>query len=148
MSSVPFDAGNEEPRNGDRELNNQISKQTKRLRWATTRANSTRGMRKRVSIMDRLHKRHDNKDEKTKSGGAAGEAQGEGTGVDRRVYFNIPVPESERDEEGIPNNNYPRNKIRTAKYTAITFVPKNIWFQFHNIANMYFLFVIILNVRF
>lgn len=42
---------------------------------------------------------------------------------------------------------YPRNKIRTAKYTPLTFIPKNIWFQFHNIANIYFLFIIILGVR-
>lgn len=146
MSSVQFDAGHEEPRNEDRELGSQVTKPTKRQRWATTRANSTRGMRKRVSIMDRLHKRPDTKDEKHKSG-SSGETAGDGKGVDRRVYFNVPVPESERDEEGFPNNNYPRNKIRTAKYTALTFVPKNIWFQFHNIANMYFLFVIILNVR-
>lgn len=152
-SGVHFDAGNNEPRNGDQELSvpSNITKPTKRQRWATTRANSTRGMRKRVSIMDRLHKRHDTKDEKHKSGGtagSAGDAAGDDQGVDRRVYFNVPVPESERDEEGFPNNNYPRNKIRTAKYTALTFIPKNIWFQFHNIANMYFLFVIILNVRF
>lgn len=66
----------------------------------------------------------------------------------RKIYFNIPLPESERDEDGHPKANYPRNKVRTAKYTPITFVPKNLWFQFQNIANIYFLFIIILGVSF
>jgi len=103
--------------------------------------------------MDRLHRRSHLNDEKRKSAaanssnGGDASADGEEKGPSRRVYFNVPIPESERDEEGFPNNNYPRNKIRTAKYSPITFVPMNIWFQFHNIANIYFLFVIILNVR-
>ncbi|CAG7956935.1 unnamed protein product [Penicillium nalgiovense] len=66
-------------------------------------------------------------------------------GLNRRIYFSIPIPESERDEDGHLHITYPRNKIRTAKYTPLTFVPYNIWLQFHNIANIYFLFVIILN---
>lgn len=65
----------------------------------------------------------------------------------RRVYFNVPLPQSERDDEGHPIAQYARNKIRTAKYTPLSFVPKNLWFQFHNIANVYFLFIIILGVR-
>jgi phospholipid-translocating ATPase len=28
----------------------------------------------------------------------------------------------------------------------LSFIPKNLWYQFHNIANVYFLFLIILNV--
>lgn len=100
--------------------------------------------------MDRLHRRSDLKDEKRKSPATEGPTnnpgEGEEKGSSRRVYFNIPIPEAERDEDGFPNNNYPRNKIRTAKYTALSFVPKNLWFQFHNIANIYFLLVVILNV--
>lgn len=64
----------------------------------------------------------------------------------RTVYFNIPLPAHERDNEGHPKAHYARNKIRTAKYTPLSFVPKNLWFQFHNIANVYFLFIIILGV--
>lgn len=48
------------------------------------------------------------------------------------------------DEEGNPIMQYPRNKIRTTKYTPLTFLPKNILFQFHNFANVYFLVLIIL----
>lgn len=154
MSSLQVEgAANNDPSTDDRELSNQISKPTKRQRWATTRMGTASGVRKRVSIMDRLHRRSHLNDEKRKSAaanssnGGDASADGEEKGPSRRVYFNVPIPESERDEEGFPNNNYPRNKIRTAKYSPITFVPMNIWFQFHNIANIYFLFVIILNVR-
>lgn len=65
----------------------------------------------------------------------------------RTLYFNRPLPASARDEEGHPTAHYVRNKIQTAKYTPLTFIPKNLWFQFHNVANIYFLFIIILSVR-
>ncbi len=64
----------------------------------------------------------------------------------RRVYFNTPLPEDMKDEEGHPSTQYPRNKIRTAKYTPLSFVPKNIVIQFHNVANIYFLFMVIISV--
>ncbi|KAF7717935.1 Uncharacterized protein PECH_002660 [Penicillium ucsense] len=135
------------------EVNSNISKPTKRQRWATTRHVGPGGMKKRVSIIDRFHKRTGSREEKRKSTTPSSAADTVSTRVDdnhasgpnRTIYFNTPVPESERDEEGRPIHIYPRNKIRTAKYTALTFVPKNIWLQFHNIANIYFLFVIILN---
>ncbi|GMG22169.1 unnamed protein product [[Candida] boidinii] len=50
-----------------------------------------------------------------------------------------------KDEKtGLPKATYPRNKIRTTKYTPISFIPKNLIFQFTNIANTYFLIIIIL----
>lgn len=58
----------------------------------------------------------------------------------------MPIPDEERDEEGTLKAQYPGNKIRTAKYTPLTFIPKNLWLQFQNIANLYFLFIIILGV--
>jgi phospholipid-translocating ATPase len=64
----------------------------------------------------------------------------------RKVFFNIPLPDDARDEDGRPKAQYARNKIRTAKYTPISFIPKNLYYQFHNIANMYFLFIIVLGV--
>ena len=45
-----------------------------------------------------------------------------------------------------PLYHYARNKVRTAKYTALSFIPKNLWLQFHNIANIFFLIIVILNV--
>ncbi|EAU32628.1 hypothetical protein ATEG_07244 [Aspergillus terreus NIH2624] len=147
MASVNFDPEANEPGNDVREVSSNISKPTKRQRWATTRVAGAGGVRKRVSIMDRFHKRHESKSEKRRSNLPTAEhpdAQGDEETGNRRIYFNVPIPDSERDEDGHPKANYPRNKIRTAKYTPLTFVPMNIWFQFHNIANIYFLFIIIL----
>jgi len=64
----------------------------------------------------------------------------------RRIYFNMRLPPEECHDDGTPLHYYPRNKIRTAKYTPLTFIPKNLYFQFHNVANIYFLFIIILQV--
>ena len=64
----------------------------------------------------------------------------------RTVFFNVPLPPGHVDEQGHPLKHYRRNKVRTAKYTPISFIPKNLWFQFHNIANVYFLFLIVLAV--
>lgn len=148
MSSVHFGAGNNKPSNdpasNNRDLGSQISKPTKRQRWATTRVNAPGGVKKRIPVMDRLLGRWKRKSPATE--GPTNPGEGEGKGPRRQVYFNIPIPEAERDEDVFPNTNYPRNKIRTAKYTPLTFVPKNLWFQFHNIANIYFLLVVMLNV--
>ncbi|CAI4058117.1 hypothetical protein SKDZ_04G3180 [Saccharomyces kudriavzevii ZP591] len=62
----------------------------------------------------------------------------------RTVFYNLPLPEDKLDEDGLPLIVYPRNKIRTTKYTPLTFFPKNILFQFHNFANIYFLILLIL----
>ncbi|KAA8643472.1 hypothetical protein EYZ11_001424 [Aspergillus tanneri] len=150
MASVKFGAESNEPGMEAREMDSHVSVPTKRQRWATQRVAGTGGVRKRVSIMDRFHKRSQTKDEKRRSSvgnlptAENPNAEGDTGAANRRVYFNIPLPESERDEDGQPRAAYPRNKIRTAKYTPLSFVPKNIWLQFHNIANIYFLFIIIL----
>ncbi|ANB13088.1 aminophospholipid-translocating P4-type ATPase DNF1 [Sugiyamaella lignohabitans] len=66
--------------------------------------------------------------------------------LERTLYFNQPVPAEEiNPETGFPITEYPRNKIRTTKYTPLNFVPKNLFYQFHNIANIYFLFIVILS---
>lgn len=44
-----------------------------------------------------------------------------------------------------PNGYTPNNKIRTTKYTLLTFLPKNLIEQFHRVANLYFIFIVILN---
>lgn len=44
-----------------------------------------------------------------------------------------------------PNGKYVGNKIRTTKYTLLTFLPKNLLEQFHRVANLYFIFIQILN---
>lgn len=139
---------------------------TKRLRWATQRLKGKKGSRKRGSILGRLNRGSQNSEKKRDSAGAdsmgtdLGGIQEEpnedeeeektiesedGQGP-RKIYFNIPLPPDAVNEEGHPLAQYRRNKIRTAKYTPISFIPKNIWYQFHNLANVYFLFLIILAV--
>lgn len=140
---------------------------TRRMRWATQRVPAKNGDTKRMSIIDRLNPRKSQSSEKRDSAGAssmgtdlgrveeeqpneAAEEQTEDDNNDgqgpRKVFFNQPLPEDAIDESGHPLVHYKRNKIRTAKYTPLSFIPKNIWFQFHNIANVYFLFLIILTV--
>lgn len=137
---------------------------TKRLRWATQRVPSNAAGKKRMSIMERF--KAGSSEKKRESGGGdslgttslggiqeesneaaddAADNEDEGQGP-RKLFFNQPLPPELVDENGYPTVQYARNKIRTAKYTPLSFIPKNLWYQFHNIANIYFLFLIILDV--
>lgn len=136
-----------------------VSNPVKRIRWATQRVTGTNERRIRQSILDRFQHRKAGSIEKKRQSGETPNLDGipeesESSEADdtaetsgRRIYFNIPLPDSEKDSDGHPSAHYERNKIRTAKYTPLSFVPKNLWFQFHNVANIYFLFVILLGVR-
>ncbi|CCF55679.1 hypothetical protein KAFR_0A02410 [Kazachstania africana CBS 2517] len=62
----------------------------------------------------------------------------------RTIYFNLPLPDDMIDEDGLPIAQYSRNKIRTTKYTPLTFLPRNIFLQFNNLANIFFLILVIL----
>ncbi|KAL7621088.1 phospholipid transporting ATPase [Parahypoxylon ruwenzoriense] len=147
-------------------------KATKRARWATRKLTVKSSGLKRISLMDRIHKGNTTTEKKRSSSGtksvgddhsqydgtiatdpaeqpdqtdAKSTTSGEdGEGGGRTVYFNLPLPDELKDEEGTPIRSYSRNKIRTAKYTPLSFVPKNLWYQFHNIANIFFLFMVIL----
>ena len=131
-----------------------VSKPVRRMRWATQRHAGSGGTQKRRSILDRIHKRVGSREEKRKSN-ASSLPNGASPSLNedhiedrelRRIHFNIPLPSEASDEDSVLKSNYARNKVRTAKYTPLSFVPKNLWFQFHNIANVYFLFIIILSV--
>lgn len=137
----------------------EVTNPVKRIRWATHRATGVKAENKRHSLKERLHRRMGSTNEKKRD--SIGKETGPSENGDltsseadsdepevggRTVYFNIPLPAHERDEDGHPTAHYARNKIRTAKYTPLSFIPKNLWFQFHNIANGYFLFIIILGV--
>ena len=50
-----------------------------------------------------------------------------------------------KTDNNIDNQHRKNNKIKTTKYTMLNFFPKNIFEQFHRFANLYFLFIIILN---
>ncbi|KAG7797161.1 hypothetical protein KL929_002867 [Ogataea haglerorum] len=61
----------------------------------------------------------------------------------RNIYWNLALPDNEKDSDGNPPE-YTRNKIRTTKYTPLSFIPKNLYYQFENVANIYFLAMIIM----
>ncbi|KAH7890567.1 hypothetical protein F5I97DRAFT_1798880 [Phlebopus sp. FC_14] len=68
------------------------------------------------------------------------------TGLRRNVYVNSPLSAVEVDQHGEPLARYARNKVRTSRYTLLTFLPKNLFEQFHGIANIYFLALVIFQV--
>ncbi|OAQ68497.1 phospholipid-translocating P-type ATPase domain-containing protein [Pochonia chlamydosporia 170] len=140
--------------------------QTQRARWATRKMTVKSSNTKRLSLLNRMHKR--TQSEKSTTGGDGNGApfqDGEPDHNDqendnheepvdedesdeeedssRMLYFNLPLPDDMLDD-GHPIYTFPRNKIRTAKYTPLSFIPKNLWFQFHNVANIFFLFLVIL----
>ncbi|CAG8729191.1 5021_t:CDS:1, partial [Racocetra fulgida] len=62
----------------------------------------------------------------------------------RQVFVNEPLPQSKLDKKGRPRQQYVTNKVTTSKYSILTFVPKNLYEQFHRIANFFFLLLVIL----
>lgn len=52
-------------------------------------------------------------------------------------------PKTPRKEH--PNGRRPNNKVRTTKYTLLSFLPRNLLEQFHRIANLYFISIVLLN---
>ena len=74
----------------------------------------------------------------------------------RRVLFRrkVSVPQEDLEDEKtslsiqipLPDNvtRSGTNNVKTAKYTLVNFLPKNLYSQFHRVANFYFLFLIVL----
>ncbi len=62
----------------------------------------------------------------------------------RTIVPNHMVPSDVPDKEH-PNRTYLDNYVRTTKYTLLSFLPKNLFEQFHRFANLYFLFIVLLN---
>ncbi|KAL6139021.1 hypothetical protein ACLB2K_064299 [Fragaria x ananassa] len=58
---------------------------------------------------------------------------------DPRLIY-IDDPKRTNDE-----NEFTGNEIRTSQYTLITFLPKNVFIQFHRVAYLYFLVIAVLN---
>ncbi|KAF5353971.1 hypothetical protein D9756_007010 [Leucocoprinus leucothites] len=67
-------------------------------------------------------------------------------GSRRNVYVNYPLSPSEVAADGEPKARYVRNKVRTTKYTILTFIPKNLYEQFRRVANLFFLSLVILQL--
>jgi phospholipid-translocating ATPase len=65
----------------------------------------------------------------------------------RKVYVNM-MPHKDFGQTYDTSDDalqvFATNRIRTAKYTPLTFVPKNLFEQFRNVANLYFLLLVVL----
>lgn len=57
----------------------------------------------------------------------------------------IPHLQCFKDDYERFSGTYMNNRIRTTKYTLLNFVPRNLFEQFHRAANLYFLFLVVLN---
>ncbi|KAI8982302.1 hypothetical protein BDF20DRAFT_834937 [Mycotypha africana] len=64
----------------------------------------------------------------------------------RLIYVNMDIPPDELDDYGQPTAHYISNQINTAKYTWYTFLPKNLFEQFRGVANLYFLFLVVIQM--
>ncbi len=62
----------------------------------------------------------------------------------RTVVPNHMIAEDSPPKEH-PNQRYATNKIKTNKYSILSFLPKNLFEQFHRFANLYFVFIVLLN---
>ncbi|KAB5583788.1 hypothetical protein PHYPO_G00099670 [Pangasianodon hypophthalmus] len=62
----------------------------------------------------------------------------------RTVHANVLYDHHAKAAEN-PNRLYANNKIKTTKYTVLSFIPKNLFEQFHRFANVYFVFIALLN---
>jgi hypothetical protein len=61
---------------------------------------------------------------------------------DKHPYIiRVGHPENNNDER-FPKN----NKIKTSRYTPLTFLPKNLYEQFRRAANLYFLVILCMQV--
>jgi hypothetical protein len=58
--------------------------------------------------------------------------------IRRTVYAN--------DDEKNSLIRYPSNYVQTTRYNIITFLPKNLWEQFHRVANVFFVFLMVLTL--
>ncbi|KAK3611089.1 hypothetical protein CHS0354_000095 [Potamilus streckersoni] len=63
----------------------------------------------------------------------------------RKVVPNHTSPVQSTKKKSHPNWAYASNRITTTKYSILTFIPKNLFEQFHRFANLYFIFIVALN---
>lgn len=62
----------------------------------------------------------------------------------RTIVPNHTVPPVNKSDQH-PNGKFCNNKICTTKYTPFSFLPKNLFEQFHRFANLYFISIVLLN---
>ncbi|ODQ64350.1 phospholipid-translocating P-type ATPase [Nadsonia fulvescens var. elongata DSM 6958] len=142
---------NKETKEANKNKNKMDRKMTtmKRHRWGTQRHKKGKdiagGAPKRSKSIFRHHNNSSNNNSDINKASTA--TNEESKSQPRSIFLNMELPSEFIDPEtGAPYQQYPRNKIRTTKYTPLSFVPKNFFFQFQNVANVYFLFIVILGI--
>lgn len=68
---------------------------------------------------------------------------------EREERYRLVVPKHAQTKELLrdPHSKHNRNNaIKTTKYSIWSFIPKNLFEQFHRFANIYFLVIVILNL--
>ncbi|KXS16560.1 phospholipid-translocating P-type ATPase [Gonapodya prolifera JEL478] len=74
----------------------------------------------------------------------SGTAQGNISSGPRRIHVNVPLPKDHVDARGNPLRSWTTNKVKTSKYSLLTFLPKNLFEQFRRLANFFFLTITII----
>ena len=68
--------------------------------------------------------------------------------MEREEHFRLVIPKHAQTKElqrGPHSKHNRNNAIKTTKYSVWSFIPKNLFEQFHRLANIYFLIIVILN---
>jgi phospholipid-translocating ATPase len=72
----------------------------------------------------------------------------EDTNEEHEERYRLVMAKHHLNEELLKNTHFRNNRgncIKTTKYTVWSFLPKNLFEQFHRFANIYFLFIVCLN---
>ncbi|XP_067889384.1 phospholipid-transporting ATPase VA isoform X2 [Heterodontus francisci] len=64
-------------------------------------------------------------------------------GRSRSVHSNLLSSGAKGSDQ--PGRLHANNRLKTTKYTLLSFLPKNLFEQFHRFANVYFVFIVLLN---
>jgi phospholipid-translocating ATPase len=145
--SVADEPDTDEERDGVQNIDPELRLRTVRTAASTIaesirheqRAERRKTMRRKRSRFFRREKKQASDAQSQAENQSAAPVQNVIAGKRRNVYVNMPLTAMEVDANGEPIERYVRNKVRTSKYTVITFIPKNLYEQFRRAANIYFL---------
>lgn len=96
--------------------------------------------RRRWTWLQRIGLRRRNAGTRNSSTGGEGGVPEEGGGSQQQRVVHVGDPARPAEGQQLAGN-----RIRTSKYTIVTFLPRNLFEQFHRIAYLYFLVLVILN---
>ncbi|KAG7229558.1 hypothetical protein CRUP_037540 [Coryphaenoides rupestris] len=100
----------------------------------------------KVTVKKRRRRKTKSKEGKTRTVHANVLYEGAGEEQEEQEQQEKKKKEQKKKEEN-PNarQHFADNEIRTTKYTLLSFLPRNLFEQFHRFANVYFVFIALLN---